>query len=112
MTAFEIIMTNFFDVIEKNAPQKNQDHSTEGSHELTRLVRQYIKTSYDHGHQLAYRNMLADLSNRISDLLTGASYSEWERLRLALIGNDLHVIRRDRPREAVAQLKTRLIRHI
>jgi len=112
MTAFEIIMTHFYDVIEKSAPPKNQEHSREGSPELTRLVRQYIKTSYDHGHQLAYRNMLTDLNNRISDLLTGSSYTEWERLRLALIGNDLHMLRKDRPREAVAQLKTRLIRYI
>ncbi len=112
MTAFEIIMTHFYDVIEKSAPQKNQNPSNENSTELTRLVRQYIKTSYEHGHQLAYRNMLADLNNRISDLLTGSSYTEWERLRLALIGNDLHVIRRDRSREAVAQMKTRLIRYI
>jgi len=112
MTAFEIIMTHFYDVIEKSAPQKNQDQPNENSSELNKLVKQYIKTSYEHGHKLAYRNMLADLNQRISDLLTGSSYNEWERLRHALIGNELHVIRRDRSREAVAQLKTRLIRHI
>lgn len=112
MTAFEIIMNHFFDVIEKSAPQKNQNNRTESASELTRLVRQYIKTSYEHGHQLAYRNMLIDLNNRISDLLTGSTYTEWERLRLALIGNDLHVIRRDRGKEDVAQLKSRLMRYL
>lgn len=112
MTAFEIIMSHFYDVIEQSAPKNNQNHSDENSSELTRLVKQYIKASYDHGHQLAYRRMLAELNNRISDLLTGSSYKEWERLKLALIGNDLHEIRRDRSRETVAQMKTRLIRYI
>jgi hypothetical protein len=112
MTAFEIIMTNFYDVIVKSVPPKNQVDSNENSSELTRLVKQYIKTSYTHGNKLAYRNTLTDLNNRISDLLTGSSYAEWERLKLALFGNDFHVIRRDRSREVVAQLKTRLIRYI
>ncbi len=109
MTAFEIRMAHFYDIIEKSEP-KNDQHDRHSSSELSILVRHYVNTSYSHGHQLSYRSILSELIQKISNLLTGSSYSDWQKLKLTLVQHDLHVVRRDRSKEDVLQLKTRLTR--
>jgi len=111
MTAFEIRMAHFYDIIMESEP-KNEQNDWSTSSELSLLVRHYINTSYSHGHQLSYRSFFSDLTQKISHMLTGSSYSDWEKLKLTLIQNDLHVVKRDRSKEEVMQLKARLTRFV
>ena len=72
------------------------------------LVRKYIETSFDYGSYLSYQPTLTSIVNQSAKMLKELTIEEWERIRYAFKDNDLHIIRRDRARQDVIELKNRL----
>lgn len=108
MTAFEIFLNKFYDTIEKNEPKTNSWLIHNKSSELTQLIRKFIDTSFSHGQYLSYNYKLSRLIENAGDLLQNTTHEEWLNVKYVFIENDLHIIRRDRNKVDVLNLKMKL----
>lgn len=109
MTAFEIVMNYFFDSIERNEPKEGDTVSGQNANELFEVVRQIIETSFAHGHKISYTTSIKRLIDQAGLLFHHSGHEAWEKVRYAFIENDLNTIKRDRNRNEMENLKTRLI---
>ncbi len=109
MTAFEILLNNFYDSIEKNEPTNNKLATPKNPNELYDAVRQFIEASFLHGQNLSYTQLFSELIDKTSGLFQSSSHESWEKVKYAFIENDLHIIRRDRNKTEIEELKTRLV---
>ena len=105
MTAFEIHLNNFYDTLAKNEPKKVINQVEERTSSLSHLMRKYIDTSFAHGGNLNYKNELSELLAKSAIELQNSTPQEWNRLMYLFVKNDLHIIRRDRKKQEVANLK-------
>lgn len=110
MTAFEILLNKFYETIEQNEPQKTNPRRKFKKDELNQLIRKFIDTSFFHGHNLNYKKILSELLDQSAGILQKTDYEDWQKVKVAFIENDLHIIRRDREKTEVANLKMRLDR--
>ncbi|NJN28030.1 MAG: hypothetical protein HC819_19695 [Cyclobacteriaceae bacterium] len=108
MTAFEILLNNLYDSIVRNEPKNTSLAHHDSSSELYEALRQYIETSFAHGQNLEYSKMLAELIDRIANLIQSSNHEAWAKVKFAFMENDLHMIRRDRKNSDIASLKRRL----
>jgi hypothetical protein len=107
MTAFEILLNKFYDNIENSEPES--DTVSKNSPELFEAVKQFIETSFYHGQNLAYAKKLSELTEKISNLFQNSDHEAWSRVKYTFVENDLHIIRRDRRKSDLEDLKSRLI---
>lgn len=110
MTAFEILLNKFYDTIEQNEPEKSHTSAGYKLNELSGLIKKFIDTSFFHGHNLQYKNLLTDLLQQSAGILQKTNHEDWTRIRFAFMENDLHFIKRNRERADVANLKMKLDR--
>ena len=110
MTAFEILLNKFYDTIEKNEPDTIPSKVQNKANELSQLIRKFIDTSFSHGEYLAYNNKLTELIENAGGLLQNTTHEEWSNVKYVFMENDLHIIRRDRDKVDVQNLKMRLDR--
>ncbi len=108
MTAFEILLNEFYNTILKNEPQQKNETGPKYSIELKKVVRDYINISFTNGHNLSYRNSIADLLNKGANLLRNSNYDDWVKVKYVFQQNELHFIKRDRKLSEVERLKARL----
>lgn len=108
MTAFEILLNNFYDSIEKYEPSSVSQTSNQNHIELFTAIKKFIDTSFFHGSKLSYNNMISELFKKAESLLQNASHEEWSQLKFLFMENDLHIIRRDRADHEVQNLKMKL----
>ncbi len=108
MTAFEILLNSFYDTIEKSEPCMNKRQSVTQSGELNWAIRNYINTSFFNGSNLSYRGMLNKLIEEISILLKNGNHEEWARVKYVFLQNELNILRHDRNKSEVVQLKRHL----
>ena len=109
MTAFEILLNNFYDSIEKNEPTNNKLTTDQNPSELFDAVRQFIETSFLYGQNLSYTKLLSELIENTSHLFQASSHESWAKVKYVFIENDLHIIRRDRDKSEIENLKARLV---
>ncbi len=105
MTAFEILLNRFYDSIENNEPI-NKDN--QNSSELYPTIKQFIETSFYHGHNLSYSNLISDCLEKSEILLKQASHEQWAYVKYIFVQNELNIIRNDRVHEDVQNLKMSL----
>ena len=110
MTAFEILLNKFYDTIEQNEPEKSHATNMHTAKELYSLTRKFIDTSFFHGHNLRYKNVLSNLLEQSAGIMRKSNHEEWSRIRFAFLENELHTIKRDRAKEDIANLKMKLDR--
>lgn len=108
MTAFEILLNKFYETIEKNEPKNNSVHHQTKTTELLELIRNYIETSFSYGEHLSYKQKLTDIIEKSAEILQNSSHEEWSKVKYAFMENDLHIIRRDRDKSDIQNLKLRL----
>jgi len=108
MTAFEILLNEFYNTILKNEPQQKNDSSPKYSIELKKVIRDYVNISFKNGHNLSYKNNIKELLNKGADLLKSANYEDWMKVKYVFQQNELHFIKRDRKLSEVERLKARL----
>lgn len=110
MTAFEILLNTFYDTIEQNEPEEdyNSNDGQEKKNELFSLIRKYIDTSFFHGENLRYKNLLSDIKRQTAAMLQGSSHEDWARVKFAFMENELHIIKQGRGKSEVADLKMKL----
>ena len=108
MTAFEILLNRFYDTIENSRPNSVSTSYQNSTSELSDLIREYIDTSFNHGSYLSYQPTLTSMVNQTAKMLKETTVEEWEKIRYTFTKNDLHIIRRDRGKEDVIELKSRL----
>ena len=108
MTAFEILLNKFFETIERNEPNNHTLNHHNKTKELFQLIRHFIDTSFLHGDNLSYNNTISELMNKSADLLQKLPHEEWAKVKYVFMENDLHIIRRDRGKADVENLKMRL----
>ena len=110
MTAFEILLNKFYDTIEQNEPEKSNTSINHKSNELSVVIKKFIDTSFFHGHNLEYKNVLTDMLQQSAGILQETNHEDWSRIRFAFVENDLHIIKRDREKADIANLKMKLDR--
>lgn len=110
MTAFEILLNKFFDTIEQNEPEKSHPSNRHKSNELNNLIKKFVDTSFFHGHNLQYKNVLTDILEQSAGILRKSNHEEWSKVRFAFMENDLHIIKRGREKADIANLKMTLDR--
>ena len=110
MTAFEILLNKFYDTIEENEPEKSQKSVGHKSNELSGIIKKFIDTSFFHGHNLQYQNVLTEMLQQSATILQQTNHEDWSKVRYAFMENDLHIIKRDRERADIANLKMKLDR--
>jgi hypothetical protein len=108
MTAFEVLLNTFFETIEKNEPHTQGKSNQSLTHELNRVMKDFVHTSFTFGHNLSYKSIISELIETGAKLLKNSNHEEWERVRYIFIENDLHILRRDRNSHDVQNLKMRL----
>ena len=108
MTAFEILLNNFYDSIERNEPKTNRIPGSQNSSELFEAIRQFIDTSFSHGQNLSYKKPLSELVEKAASLFQNANHETWSKVKYTFMENDLHIIRRDRNKSDIENLKIRL----
>jgi len=109
MTAFEILLNKFYETIEQNEPNKYHDHANNrNSSELYKLIRKFIDTSFFHGNNLSYKNALSEILETSANVLQKTNHEDWSKIKYAFVQNDLHIIRRDRRKVDIANLKMKL----
>lgn len=110
MTAFEILLNRFYEIIEENEPDPNQKSRQKSSCELNILIREFVRTSYQNGQNLSYTNHLSMLIKQAGHMLKNSNYDEWLQVKYIFQQNDLHILKRDRNKEGVLLLKSTLER--
>lgn len=105
MTAFEILLNRFYDSIENNEPT-NKDN--QNSSELYSTIRQFIDTSFFHGHNLSYQDMISAYLKKSEILLKQSSHEQWAYVKYIFVQNELNIIKRDRVHQDVQSLKMSL----
>ena len=110
MTAFEILLNKFYETIEHNEPTDSMPSKNIKTKELNKLIKKFIDTSFFHGHNLKYKSVLSDLLNQSAGILQNTNHEDWSRLKFTFIENDLHIIRHDREKTDIANLKMKLDR--
>lgn len=110
MTAFEILLNKFYETIERNEPTVSKSSKKIKTNELNKLIRKFVDTSFFHGHNLKYKNVLSELLNQSAGILQNTNHEDWSKLKFTFIENDLHIIRRDREKTDIANLKMKLDR--
>jgi hypothetical protein len=108
MTAFEVLLNSFYETIENNEPKSQGISNQSLSHELNRVIKDFVQTSFTFGHNLSYKNTIMELIEKGASLLKNSNHEEWERVRYVFQANDLHILRRDRNVHDVQNLKIRL----
>jgi hypothetical protein len=108
MTAFEILLNRFYEIIEENEPKANHNSRQKSSSELNMLIREFVNTSYKNGQNLSYKNQLSRLISQAGYLLKNSSYDEWLQIKYIFQQNDLHILKRGRNKEAILHLKSNL----
>jgi len=111
MTAFEILLNNFYDIIEQNEPAESKSSTKNKIAELNQSIKKYIDTSFFHGHNLKYKKILSELRAQSAMILQHTNHEDWSKLKFTFIENDLHIIRRDRGKPDVESLKMKLDRN-
>lgn len=112
MTAFEIVMNCFYDSIETNEPKESDTTNGQNENELFDVVRQLIETAFAHGNNISYTTSIKKLIDKAALMFHNSGHEAWEKVRSAFIENDLNTIKRDRNRDDIENLKTRLIHSI
>ena len=107
MTAFEILLNRLYDTIESSKPSEGSPNCRPSS-KLSQLIREYIDTSFNHGCYLSYQPTLTSIVEESAMFLKQLTFEEWEKIRSTFTENDLHIIRRDRGKQEVIELKNRL----
>ncbi len=108
MTAFEILLNKFFETIENNEPKSNTPAPHHRPSELSHLIKDFIDTSFLHGENLDYQHKLSNIMQKSGNILQNTSHEEWSKIKYAFMQNDLHIIRRDRGKEDIRNLKMKL----
>jgi GTPase SAR1 family protein len=108
MTAFEILLNKLYETIENNEPKNNHFQYETKSSELFKIISNYIETAFSYGELLSYKHILADLIEKSADILQNTTHEEWAKVKYVFIENDLHIIRRDRDKSDIQNLKMRL----
>ena len=109
MTAFEILLNKFYDIIEKNEPSSVTQETNQNHSELNTVIKKFIDTSFFHGGNLSYKNAISDLLSTAESSLKKVSHEEWARIKFFFRENDLHIIRRDRAKHEVKNLRLILV---
>jgi len=108
MTAFEILLNEFYNTILKNKPEQKNQSSPNYSIELKKVIKDYVNMSFTNGHNLSYKQMISELMERGADLLKNSNYEDWAEVKYVFQQNELHYIKRGRNLEEVEKLKFRL----
>lgn len=108
MTAFEILLNRFYDSIENNEPANVKHKDNQSSTELFSTIKQFIDTSFFHGHNLSYRNMISECLKKSEILLKQSNHEQWAYVQYIFVQNELNTIRRDRAGQDVQNLKMSL----
>ena len=108
MTAFEILLNKYYETIEQNEPKSRQVVANSNSTELFSLIKKFIDTSFFHGNNLTYRDIIVEIIEKSAFILQQANHEEWLRVKYIFEQNELHFIRRDRGKTELANLKMRL----
>ena len=108
MTAFEVLLNNFYESIEKSEPSPNRQPSNQNNSELFTIIRQFINISFFHGNNLSYNTVISELIKSAETSLRNSSHEEWSQVKFFFMENDLHIIKRDRAYLEVQNLKMKL----
>ena len=108
MTAFEILLNRFYDSIENNEPLTIKHKDSQDSSELFSAIKQFIDTSFFHGHNLSYQDMISEYLKESEILLKQSSHEQWAYVKYIFVQNELNTIKRDRALQDVRKLKLSL----
>jgi len=110
MTAFELLLNRYYEIIEENEPTKRDESHPGLTFELNKMVRDFVKISFNSGHDLSQKSLIDRLFEESAILFQNANYDEWARVKTVFQQNGLHLIRRDRKMKDMEKLKVRLER--